>query len=509
MRTTSRCGSDRPITDRSCPTCSTTWPPSGPTPRGATDEDYAVSLAWTALRPSNTADAILELNLATGWDEFRAAAADFAVPAQNMVYADREGHIGYQAPGLVPIRQSGNDGSVPAQGWRPENDWTGEFVPFEGLPNALDPDEGFVVAANQAVIGEDYPFYLTDDWDQGYRSTRIRDRIEADPRLTVEEMTALQTDSLNPMADTLVPYLLDVDGLRSGYYRDGQDLLRSWDGRQPASGPGSAAAAYYNAVWSALLRLTFHDELRESLWPDGGQRWYAVMTALLDDPTASWWDDKTTDDVVETRDDLLLQAMEEARDELTSRLALDADEWTWGDLHQVDLRTATLGESGIGFVEWLVNREDYEVGGGSSTVNAMSWDASVGYEVESSPSMRMVVDLADLDASRWISMTGVSGHPGSGHYVDQTDLWVEGETLPWPFSRDAVEEAADDTLTLVPAPSERTRRATPDRAEPGGKSLEERSGGGDYAPARRGVHGQQAPGSPRGKRVGLNRTTGG
>ena len=86
-----------------------------------------------------------------------------------------------------------------------------------------------------------------------------------------------------------------------------------------------------------------------------------------------------------------------------------------------------------------MNREDYEVGGGSSTVDATSWDASVGYEVESSPSMRMVVDLADLDASRWISMTGVSGHPASGHYVDQTDLWVEGETLPWPFTRAAVD----------------------------------------------------------------------
>ncbi len=173
----------------------------------------AVALAWTALQPSNTADAILELNLATGWDDFRAAAAHFAVPAQNMVYADREGHIGYQAPGLVPIRQSGNDGSVPTEGWRPENDWTDEVVPFDGLPHALDPEEGFVVAANQAVIGEDYPFYLTDDWDRGYRSARIRDRIEADPRLTVEEMAAIQTDSLNPMAATLVPYLLDVDDL--------------------------------------------------------------------------------------------------------------------------------------------------------------------------------------------------------------------------------------------------------------------------------------------------------
>ena len=415
-------------------------------------EGLAVSLAWTALRPSPTADAIVGLNLATDWEEFRAAAADFAVPAQNLVYADREGHIGYQAPGQIPIRQSGNDGSVPSEGWRPENDWTGDFVPFEGLPHVLDPEEGYVVAANQAVAGLDYPYYLTDDWDRGYRATRIRQLIEADPQVSVTEMADLQLDDRNPMAAVLVPYLLDVDDVGGRYYRDGQELLRDWDFSQPAD---SAAAAYYNAAWGALLRLTFHDELRESLWPEGGQRWFAVVADLLEDPTVSWWDDRTTEDEVETRDDVLRQAMRDARDDLTSHLALDPEDWTWGALHQLDLRTATLGESGIGLVEWIENREDYEVGGGGSIVDATGWDAAEGYEVTSSPSMRMVVSLADLDQSRWISMTGVSGHPGSGHYVDQTDLWVDGETLPWAFSRAAVAEAGDDTLTLVPAPTGR------------------------------------------------------
>ena len=421
-------------------------------PSGGADasERLAVSLAWTALRPTTTADAILGLNLAGTWDEFRTAAADFAVPAQNLVYADREGHIGYQAPGLIPIRQSGNDGSVPTEGWRPENDWTGDFVPFEGLPYVLDPEEGYVVTANQAVAGPDYPYQLTDDWDRGYRANRIRELIEADPRLSVEETAEMQLDDTNPMAATLVPYLLDIEDLGSPYYRDGQDLLREWDFSQPA---GSAPAAYYNAVWRALLRLTFHDDLRESLWPEGGQRWFAAVDGLLEDPEASWWDERTTEDVVETRDDVLRQALRDARDDLTSRLALDPGDWTWGDLHQLDLRTATLGESGIGLVEWVENREDYEVGGGGSIINATGWDAAEGYEVTSSPSMRMVVSLGDLDDSRSISMTGVSGHPGSGHYVDQTDLWLAGETLLWAFTRTAVDEAGEDTLTLLPAPA--------------------------------------------------------
>jgi penicillin amidase len=420
-------------------------------PEQRPDEEYAVALAWTALEPTATADAIFELNRAGDWDEFREAAADFAVPAQNLVYADREGHIGYQAPGLIPIRKSGNDGVMPSAGWRPENDWTGEFVPFDALPNVLDPDEGFIVTANQAVIDPatgDYPYFLTDDWDRGYRAQRIRDLIkDHDAELSVDDLLDLQLDTRNPMAPVLTPYLLDI-GLSRGYYSDGKRLLRDWDFEQ---GAGSAAAAYYNAVWRSLLELTFHDDLPEDVWPDGGQRWYAVVERLLDQPSDAWWDDVTTDDVRENRDDILWSAMRAARDELTSRQSPSSEEWRWGDLHELELTSDTLGESGIGMVEWLFNRDGWEAPGGGSAVDATSWDAAEGYEVTAAPSMRMVVSLADFDDSRWVSLTGVSGHPFSDHYTDQTDLWAQGESLAWPYSADEVEAAGEDILTLVPA----------------------------------------------------------
>ncbi|MEV7430192.1 penicillin acylase family protein [Nocardioides sp. NPDC092400] len=416
----------------------------------AAGQEYGVALAWTALEPTTTADAIIAMNTATDWESFREAASSFAVPAQNLVYADRAGHIGYQAPGVVPVRKSGNDGRWPAEGWRPEDDWTEESVPFDGLPNVLDPEEGFVVTANQAVIGPDYPYALTEDWDRGYRAQRIRDLLEEEGELTVEEMLDLQLDDLNPMAGTLVPYLLDID-LRPGYASDGQELLADWDGSQPAD---SAPAAYYNVVWRNLLERTFHDELPEELWPDGGQRWFAVVARLLAAPADPWWDDVTTEDVVERRDDVLRQALLDARDEITRLQSLHPEDWSWGGLHTLELRSATLGESGIAPVEALVNRGDWEVGGGSSVVDATSWDAAEGYGVTAVPSMRMVVSLADLDDSRWINLTGVSGHPASGHYTDQTDLWATGETIAWPFSTEAVDEAGEDVLRLVPGRTE-------------------------------------------------------
>ena len=408
--------------------------------------EFAVSLAWTALRPRPTADAILELNRAGSWDEFRAALADFAVPAQNVIYADRT-HIGYQATGLVPIRKSGSDGSVPAAGWRPETDWTGEFVPYDGLPNVLDPDEGFIVAANQAVTGPDYPYLLTNDWDRGYRAQRIRDVLEAaGGELSVDDMLDLQLDTLSPMAPVLLPHLLEAR-LPRGYYSAGQRLLADWDLRMDAD---SSAAAYYNVVWRNLLDLTFGDELTGDRGPDGGQRWYAVLTGLLERPEDQFWDDVTTDETVERRDDIVRRAMLDARDDLTALQAPNPDEWTWGDLHELELRSSTLGETGIDAVERLFNRGGWEVGGGGGIVAATSWDAREGFEVTAAPSMRMVVSLADLDESRWINLSGVSGHAFNDHYTDQTDLWADGETLPWAFGREAVQAATADLLTLEP-----------------------------------------------------------
>jgi penicillin amidase len=416
-------------------------------PRG---NGYAVALSWTALTPNRTADAIFMLDRATSWDEFREAARHFAAPSQNMVYADREGHIGYQAPGLIPIRKSGHTGEYPVEGWSSANDWTGSHIPFEALPNLLDPDDGMITTANQAVVGPEYPYALGDPGSYGYRSQRLVQLLARKERLSVEDMAAMQLDARNGFAPTFVPYLLDVF-MPSQYLSAGQRLLEGWNYQQA---PGSAAAAYYNAVWRQTLELTFHDQLQESVWPDGSDRWFEVMRVLLADPDNPWWDDVDTETVVESRDEILFEAMARARDELVRTQARRASDWTWGHHHRMNLEHQSVGQSEVGLVRWLFNRGGYEVGGGESIVNATGWTASDGYEVDWAPSMRMVVSLDDLDDSRWINLTGVSGHPFSDHYVDQTDLWVEGKTLPWYFSRERVEDSAEDTLRLVPRPDE-------------------------------------------------------
>lgn len=417
---------------------------------GRRTDDYAVSLAWTALEPTATADAILAMNSASDFDEFRSAAKDFAVPSQNLLYADTEGNIGYQAPGRVPIRK-GVDGRppgwLPAPGWDSDHDWRG-YVPFEDLPSVLNPEDGYIVTANQQVTASTTPF-LTTEWDYGYRSQRIEDLLTSEEEVSPDKMARIQLDTHNGLAAQLVPRLLDVDVDR--FTRDGQDLLRTWDESQPADGDDTAAAAYFNAVWRHVVEITFNDDLPGGLQAAGSSQHWMAVERLLEKPQSSWWDDRATAGVIENRDEVLRQAMVDARLELTRTQGKDPDEWEWGGSHEVTFEHTVLGGEGIpGPVRSVVNSGPHPVGGSSSTVNAMSWDASEGYAVTAAPSMRMVVDLGDLDASRWVNQTGNSGHPFSPHYDDQIEAWREGRTFAWPSSREAVREVTEDELLLVP-----------------------------------------------------------
>lgn len=411
------------------------------------DGGYAVALRWTALEPQPTFDAFDALNTAQDWEGFRQAAQLLAVPAQNLLYADTSGRIGYQAPGRIPIRE-GYDGKWPVPGWTSEYSWSG-YVPFEALPVVTDPPEGWIVTANQAVIGPDYPYFLTDDWSYGARSQRIVELIEsataAGAQITAERMRAIQTDSHNALAKFLVPRLLEQAAPEGT--EQARDLLAEWDYQQTAD---SAGAAYFNAVWAQMVQRMFDAAAdTELITSSGNDRFWLVIENLWDDPSNVWWDDKTTPET-EGRDELLATAQTAAADELRDQLGADPQGWRWGALHTLTFENGTLGTSGIAPIEMLFNRGPVEVGGSESAVDATGWTPSNGFEVDWVPSMRQVIDLSDFDASTWVNLTGNSGHAYNRNYSDQIDTWVAGGQFPWPFSDAAVREAARDTLTLVP-----------------------------------------------------------
>jgi penicillin G amidase len=417
----------------------------GPLGDGSPDADaqeHAVALRWTALDPAPTVDAFPRFMRAQDFDGFREAASRFAVPSQNLVYADVDGNIGYQAPGNIPVRSQG-DGASPVPGWTGEHTWE-RMLDFDELPWALNPPEGFIITANQAVLPEDATPFLTVDPDVGYRGTRLHELLADRDGLDLDDLLEVQLDNLNGNARNLVPYLLDVEVPEEA--RTAQEVLAGWDMQDDAD---SAGGAIFNATWRHLLARTFHDELPEWAHPNGGARWWEVVRGLLDEPDSPWWDDLGTDDV-ETRDDVLAAALTGAHEEIVDRFGGDPEGWRWGEMHTLTLRHSTFGESGIGPVERLFNRGPLELGGGTGIVNANGWNAAQGYEVVWVPSMRFLVDLGDLDAGRWIHLTGQSGRPFHRHYTDQAEPWRDGESLPIHFGADAVDANATERLRLVP-----------------------------------------------------------
>lgn len=417
---------------------------------GQGNDAYAVSLAWTALRPGRSMDALIRMNTASSFTEFRAAAKLLAAPSQNLVYADTDGTIGYQLPGAIPDRGRG-DGDTVSPGWDPAFDWKG-LIPFDQLPWAENPSDGFIVTANNQIIGKSYPRHLGSTYSYGWRSQEIVDALKANDKITVPQNLSLQLDDTVRFADQLVPRLLklkvaDSPTTPASWIAEGQQTLVGWDYSSP---PDSAAAAYFFVVVHNLLERTFRDEMPPELWPRGGDRWNAVLTELMKDPDNPWWDDVTTKDVVEKRDDILKAAMVDARRELTSLVSRETTGWQWGKLHRVTLRHQTLGSSGVGMIEKMFNRGDWAVGGGPAVVNAMDFDDTEGYRVVSGATMRMVVDLDDLDNSRWINQSGTSGHAYHPNYDDQAPLWVNGETVRFVAGREAVDGLAEHRLILVP-----------------------------------------------------------
>lgn len=405
---------------------------------------YAIALRWTALEPAHLFNAIWQFNQAQNWEEFRKGAREFAVPAQNLVYADVDGNIGYQMPGRIPIRAAG-DGRLPVPGWTDEYEWTG-YIPFEELPFAYNPPQGYIATANNAVVGSDYPYLLSTDWDYGDRARRIVDMIENAPGpIDIAYIQKMQGDDRNRNAEALVPALLRMP-LEDERLDRARALLQSWDFQD---GMESAPAALFEAFWKRLLANTFHDEVPEAYWPSGGGRWYEVMRQLVGKPDSPWWDIRTTP-AVEQRDDIFLQSLTEAVDELEASLGKQPERWNWGDLHTVTFRNATLGESGIAPIEALFNRGPFRTAGGSSIVNATSWDATSSYQVEALPSMRMIVDLSALENSLTVNTLGQSGHAYHPHYTDMVDLWRNIQYHPMLWERPQIEAAPEGHLRLLP-----------------------------------------------------------
>ena len=407
--------------------------------------EFAVALRWIALDPCTTFSAVMKINQAGNFAEFREALSYWDVPSQNFVYADVDGNIGYQTPGKIPVRAAGN-GTWPVPGWTGEYEWLGT-IPFDELPYTYNPLEGYIVTANNAVVGADYPYLLTSGWDYGYRAKRIVEMVESAPGpIDAGYINQMHGDNKNLNAATLLPVLFELQ-LGESRLEQARTILQNWDHQQHRD---SSAAALFEVFWKNLLRKTFDDNLPEDIQASGSSPWFEVVRQIVPQTDSVWWDDQNTP-VREMRDDIFLAAFKAAVDELEGLQGKDPARWNWGDLHTVSFQVGGLGESGNPLVEVLFNRGPFRTSGGASIVNATGWDASKDdYTVRSLPSQRMIVDLSDLTRSQAIHTTGQSGHAYHPNYIDMTERWAAIEYHPMLWERSQVESGTVAHLRLVP-----------------------------------------------------------
>ena len=394
------------------------------------------ALRWTALDASkNNPDSTQALNRARNWKEFNTALETFTAPTQNIVYADVDGHIGYHAAGVVPIRKSG-DGSVPYDGSTDAGDWT-SYIPVSKLPTLYDPPSGIIVTANQRIVGTDYPYFLSHHWAQPYRARRILDLLNEKPKLSAEDFRRVLGDTYTiagvsftrEVVKLLRPKLTPADEKLKTHL----DAFEKWDGRVNAESTVAPLMAYLRLNFrSKILTAALGDELvRNYQW----NNFDTTLDRVIKEQPADWLPKQFA-----SYGDLLRACYDEAIATLTKNLGPDETKWTWGEMTKARFPHPLGGAPLIG---------------GQFTVPPFPQNGTGGFigatvNVGQAVSMRLIADPSDWDKTQQGIALGESGVPKNPHWSDQLADWRAVTPREFPFTQPAVLKATKETLVLEP-----------------------------------------------------------
>jgi len=412
----------------------------------AAPKGHVIALAWTALSDDNaTARAGLALNRARNVKEFMAAARDFHAPQQNLVFADREGHIGFVAPAKVPIRRPDNEaqGRVPVPGWIARYDWTG-MLPFEQLPTVLDPPAGRIITANHKITPPGYKPFLSVDWFPPYRADRIEELLQKTPKHSIATFMKMQADSQSRLAREMLPYAKAAKpGTEEG--RLAQGKLAGWNGDMT---PDSPAPLVLSAWYRELTRLVYADEMGD-MFRDAWEIRLPFMQQVMrgENGAQAWCDDVKTPKVKETCAMLAGKAFDLAAIDLQRRYG-EPGTWRWGVAHP-----AASDHRPLGFFPVIRNffNIEPETAGDAYSINVGAYtirDEERPFANRHAGSLLAIYDLADLDRSIFMQSTGQSGNVLSPWYSDLAERWAKVEYITIPMARDKI--GAAHRLTLKP-----------------------------------------------------------
>ncbi len=387
-----------------------------------TGEKRQLALKW-ALYDRGLSLPFFAVNSAQNWEQFRTAFGRFNGPGQNVVYADVDGNIGYQAAGLVPLRAAG-DGSLPVSGADDAHEWTG-YVPFEEMPSVYNPPSGIIATANGRVTSDGYKFSLTKEWESPYRTERIYRVLRQNKKFTAADMLALQTDvqsDLDKFVAQRMAYAVDQTAGASARAKDAADILRRFDGKLSMDSAGAAI--------EQRARQWLTQTLLESKLGDDAQlyRWF-MKTVWLENAVA-FQPSRWLPAQYQSWDALLAAAVEAAVND--PQAPRELANWKYGDYATVQIAHPIFGN-----VPWLkkfASTEKLPQSGNGITVKQVGKFA---------PSERFTADFSDLDQSTLNIVNGQSGNLFSPYFNDQFEAWYRGTTFGLPFKAETVERTAE------------------------------------------------------------------
>ncbi|WP_093855994.1 penicillin acylase family protein [Tenuibacillus multivorans] len=402
------------------------------------DTTTAFSVDWTALEPTTELAAVLEFNRATNWEEFEKALENFHAPAQNFVFASKDGTIAYKANGKIPKYVNRDHALLPLPGWKSEYDLD-EFIPFDELPTLINPEKGFIATANNKVITDQYPYHISHIWAQPYRYTRIHEVLENSNDLTVEDMMDLQMDQMNLQARQFTPIFIDV--LKqvdlSEQEQKAVNLLEEWD---YVDDKDKAQPLIFHQLVKHIEDELFQKHIPEdvlTMFKGSGQNVDQLIMQAYEGEEVLWIDKNGG------LEQVLSTAFTKTIEDLSAMQGESIDDWRWGEYHKVYFAHPL---SNISILDRFFSKtEPVPVGGSNVTVMAASFkDNGIA---DHGASWRFIIDMADLTESYHIVGPGQAGHYRSQWYDDQIIDWVEGD-----YHQTSIDQYDGDELILKPAP---------------------------------------------------------